>query len=180
MAALTLSQEQIDAAYAFANATMKELNSERGVHAETAVAAAARMAGAYLFRSFGFALASLEPGQYVLSEQANEQRPRLVAILSSILSDLGIHIDESKRGPPGAAHQPQLGVNDTQMLLGPEFAGIREGYRLSLPQAAEAGAVATAIVLSSCAQVLDPNVAFNVAVMGFIEGTKTAPDPAAS
>lgn len=178
MAAVTLSEEQVEAANEFAHATMKALRSDRGVHAETAVAAASRMAGAFLFRSFGFVLPNLEPGQYVLSEQANEYGPRLVGLLSSMLSKLGVAVNEAIAGDPVTADRPQLGVIETQKLLGPEFGAIRERHKLSLQQAADAGAVATAIVLSYCAPVLDPNVAFGVAVTGFIEGTKTAPDPA--
>ena len=44
--------------------------------------------------------------------------------------------------------------------------------------AAEAGAVATAFIVHQCTSVLDPNVAFGIAVYGFIEGMKTAPHPA--
>lgn len=180
MATVTLSQQQIDAAHAFAHTTMSALQTDRGVHAETAIAATARMAGTFLFRSFGFALPDLRPGQYVLSEQANEHGPRLVALLSNVLPDLGVIVDEAKRGAPGSTVQPHLNVVETQKLLGTEFVAIRERFGLSLHQAAEAGAVAAAIVISYCAKVLEPNAAFGVAVTGFIEGTKTAPDPAAN
>jgi hypothetical protein len=97
-----------------------------------------------------------------------------------VLPDLGVIVDEEKRGVPGSTAQPQLNVVETQKLLGSEFAAIRERFGLSLQQAADAGAVAAAIVISYCAKALEPNAAFGVAVMGFIEGTKTAPDPIAN
>jgi hypothetical protein len=180
MATVTQSQEQIDAGYAFAYATMEALQTDRMVDPETAVLAAARMAGTFLFRSFGFALPNLVPGEYVLSAQANEHFPRLVGLLSSLLLEVGIRIDETRRGASWSPDRAQLSVVETQRLLGPEFAAIRDRHGLSLQQAAEAGAVATATILSQCAKALDPNVAFSVAVTGFIEGTKTVPDPAAS
>ena len=40
-----------------------------------------------------------------------------------------------------------------------------------------AGAVATALLIRHCAQTLDPNTAFGIAASGFVEGTKTAPEP---
>jgi hypothetical protein len=46
-----------------------------------------------------------------------------------------------------------------------------------MPEAAQAGAVATALLIRHCAQILDPNTAFGIAALGFVEGTKTAPEP---
>jgi hypothetical protein len=114
----------------------------------------------------------------VFSEQANEQGPRLVEVLSEILAQLGVELDRTRLGEePGPDNQPQLGFLETQKLLEPPFAAIRSRHGLSEQESAEAGAVATALLLRQCAPVLDPHVAFNLAVYGFIEGAKTAPDP---
>ena len=78
----SITQPQIDAAQEFANTVVAELRTDKGVHAETAVASVARMAGTFLFRSFGFQLPDVEPGGVVLSEQANEAGPRLIQILA--------------------------------------------------------------------------------------------------
>lgn len=173
-----LTQPQIDAAQAFANAVVSELRTDRGVHAETAVASVARMAGAFLFRSFGFELSGIEPGQPVLSEQANEAGPRLIAVLTGALAEIGVTLDEKRLGEAKLeANQPTLGFLDTQRRFEAPFAAIRSRHGLSLVAAADAGAVATAFMIHQCSAVLDPNVAFGVAVYGFIEGCKTAPLP---
>ena len=65
----TLTKEQTDAAGEFANATIAALKIGE---APTIIAASARMAGTYLFRSFDLELPGLKPGQIVLSEAANE------------------------------------------------------------------------------------------------------------
>jgi hypothetical protein len=120
----------------------------------------------------------VEPGQPVLSEQANEHGPKLVAVLSEILTQLGVEVNRAKLGAePGPNNQPQLRFLETQRLLEPPFAEIRTRHGLSEHESAEAVAVATALILRQCAPVLDPNVAYNLAVYGFIEGAKTAPDP---
>jgi hypothetical protein len=174
----SLNQQHIDAAKEFVNATVKALQTDRGVHAETAIAATARMAGTFLFRSFAFPLTDVEPGQPVLSEQANERGPRLVEVLSEILARLGVQLDRARLGDePESDNQPQQGFLETQKLLEPQFAAIRTRHGLSEQEAAEAGAVATAMLMHQCLQVLDPHVAFSIAVYGFIEGAKTAPDP---
>ena len=57
-----LSQQQIEAAEEFARTTIETLKTERGIHAETAIAGTARMAGTFLFRSFNFSLKDAKPG----------------------------------------------------------------------------------------------------------------------
>lgn len=174
----TLTQQQIDAAREFASTAISTLAVDRKVHAETAIAGVARMAGTFLFRSFGLALVDVQPGQVVLSEQANEQGPRLVQVLGTILARLKVDLDKSRLGgalPP--ANQPLQTFLETQRLLEPAFREISNRHGLSPDEAADTCAVATALVIQQCTAVLDPNLAFGVAVYGFIEGAKTAPDP---
>lgn len=158
----SLTQAQIDAAQAFANTAIRELGTARGVHAETAVASVARMAGTFLFRS----------------EQAIEAGPRLIQVFAGALAEIGVALDEEKLGAAQLqANQPRLSFLETQKLLETPYLTIRARHGLSELEAAEAGAVATAFMVHQCSSVLDPNVAFGVAVYGFIEGTKTAPHP---
>ena len=120
----SITQQQIDAAQEFANTVVAELRTDKGVHAETAVASVARMAGTFLFRSFGFQLPDVEPGGAVLSEQANEAGPRLIGILAGALAEIGVALDEQKLGATGlAANQPKLGFLETQKRLEPLFSG---------------------------------------------------------
>ena len=173
-----LRKQQIEAAQEFANITLDALNTELGVHAETAVAGVARMAGTYLFRSFGLPMCDIQPGQVVLSDMANEQGPALIEILGGALTQIGVSsAEEHIGGDSSAENQPNQSFLETQVLLEPKFVVIQEQYGLSLQEAAESCAVATALLIEDCSQVLDPYVAFNIAIYGFIEGTKTAPDP---
>ena len=174
----SLSQQQIEAAQEFVNTTIDTLKTERGVHAETAIAGAARMAGTFLFHSFGFKLDGVKAGQPVLSDKANEQGPQLIQILGSVLSHVGITLDNEQLGKsPSTENQPLLGFLETQRQLEPRYIKIKDRLGLSLQEAAESAAVASALLIQQSAQVLNPNVAFGVAVYGFIEGTKTAPEP---
>ena len=175
-----LTKQQIEAAHEFVNITVDALNTERGVHAETAVAGVARMAGTYLLRSFGFPMDDIQPGQVVLSDKANEQGPALIGILGGALNQLGVSLDEENLGSETRAeNQPHQSFLETQRLLEPRFIAILERYGLSQQEAAEACVLAAALLIEDCSNVLDPHVAFNIAIYGFIEGTKTAPDPVA-
>jgi hypothetical protein len=65
----------------------------------------------------------------------------------------------------------------TQKLLEPSFSRTQDALNLSYSEAAESAAMATALLVQKCIPVLDPHLAFGIAAYGFVEGTKTAPDP---
>jgi hypothetical protein len=116
----SLSKQQMDAAQEFANVTISALKRGQGVHAATVIAATARMGGTYLFRSFGFKLLGVKPGQAVLSDAANEQGPFLVQITHSVLSRMGIKLDISQSGGlTNSKNEPMLAFLDTQKKLEP-------------------------------------------------------------
>src|SRR6202022_4117201 len=108
-AMITLSKPQMDAAQAFANAAVAALQDGGKMHAGTVVAGSARMAGTYLFRSFGLELRGVKPGQAVLSEPANVQGPVLIRIAAGILDRLGIKLDSAAAGAPAESpHQQEF------------------------------------------------------------------------
>lgn len=152
------------------------LRDERGVHAETAIAGTARMAGTFLFESFGFTITDAKPGQLVLSDVANEQGPRLMNILGSVLDQQGVVVDPLRIAddtPP--KHMPRLEFLQTYRLLSPRFHEIATESGLSLTEAADFAAVATGILIVECRDILDPTMAVGIALFGFVEGTKTYP-----
>jgi len=165
-------QEQLDAAPEFVQAAIDALRNEQGVHAETAVAATARMAGTFLFRSFGFDLPSARPGQPVLSDRANERGPELIQILGSTLNQIGAAPWEQSQQNAG---QPQQSFLETQPLLEPQYNIIKDRFGLSLTEASHAAAVAAALLIHQCSEVLDPKAAYQIAAFGFVEGSKTVP-----
>jgi hypothetical protein len=173
-----LTKQQLDAAQEFATASVATLRSADGIHPGTVVAATARMAGTYLFRSFQLHLPGAEPGQAVLSEKANTQGPDLIETAARLLARIGIPIDASRAGNAvPEKDQPTLAFLESQRLLEPAYAPIRARFSLSNEQAAHAVATATSLLIRHCARALDPSVAFSIAAYGFVEGTKTAPDP---
>jgi hypothetical protein len=172
------SRRQIEAAQEFAAATAEALRAERGgVRAGTVIAAAARMAGTFLFRSLGLQLEGVRPGQPVVSEQANQQGPRLVQVLMSTLAFEGIRLGKRLGQEPEPADRPQLDFLQTQRQLEPLYSSIKDGAGLSQQEAADAAAVAVALLIRQFADALDPDLAFGLAAHAFVEGAKTAPDP---
>jgi hypothetical protein len=159
-----LSEAQIGAAEQFADATFDQFETAEGIHPETAVVAAARMAGSFLLRSFGF-----------------EQGRRLLEILGGVLVHGGVGLDREKLAQgPDPERQPELDFVASQTALEDAFSAVRARKKLSLRESAEAAAAATAFLIQQFAEELDPSTAFAIAVQGFIEGAKTVPGPATS
>lgn len=174
-----LPQKQLAAAQEFVDHTLVALKTERGVHAATAVAAAGWMAGSFLLRSFRLPLAGITPGQLVLCPQANEQGPELLGVLSDAIARCGVEVDRAAAaGGAGGGDAPTQTLLEIQRVLGPSFRASAARHELSERQAAEASAVAAALILRQTAEALDPSAAFGLAVRGIVEGSKTAPDPA--
>ncbi len=57
------------------------------------------------------------------------------------------------------------------------FQKIRNANGLTEAQAAESAAIAAAMIIKRCEKIVDPEIAFNIAVYGFVEGSKTMPAP---
>jgi len=167
---------QVAASAKIVEAIVQTLHTDKGTHAETAIGAAARMAGTFLFRSLRLPVTDALPGTPVLSEAANEHGPLLVQTFGVGLVHEGIdpttikpdlHIPEQ--------NQPQLSVVQMQEKLEPPLRAIARRYRLDDRQAAHACALAAAKLVRMTAAVLEPRTGFAVAAYGFIEGAKTMP-----
>lgn len=174
-----LTPEQRKAAAECAEAAVAALEPDGSVHPGTVIAGAARMAGTILFRSFNFPLQNVPAGQPVLSMEANERGPQLVDVAGGMLAQLGIRIDLARITTSAPADQPRIGFLETQRILEPMFAKITNRYGLSVQQSAESAAAAAALLIHQYERSIDPSSAFGIAVYGFIEGTKTTPDPVA-
>lgn len=178
----TSSATRAAVAQAFAKAAFPALSSEDRLQAISVIAAMARMAGTYYFRSFGYAAMTLTPGQAVLSEEANQKGPELMNLAHEVLTRLGVRLPDADvratLDPDDGASRPALDFAYTQPRLERAFAPIKAEHQLSNVEAGKAAACAVALLIYNCQSVLDPARAFGVAVYGFIEGTKTAPWPA--
>ena len=174
MAALT--QAQLQAADEFGTTAMQAFDQGGTFPAETVIGSTARMAGSFLFRSLGLPLGGVQPGGVVLSEQANQQGPRLIQILGAVLQNVGVKLDSSRLSASQRAAKGQKeSFLETQKVLETPFVAIRDKYDLTDAEAADSVAVAAAVLIKNCSSFLDPHVGFGLAVYGLIEGSKTAP-----
>jgi hypothetical protein len=154
---------------------LDRLADERGVHAETAVSAAARMAGTFLLRSFDLPIATLEPGAPVLSDPVNDEGPALVEILVLALEQMKIPIDRARASAANQGGFARLTVLQVQERLEASLTAIVKTHGLDYRGAARATAFAAAFLVEDTKDVLDPSKAFGIATYGFVEGAKTIP-----
>jgi len=174
---------QVKAAQEFAKASLTALSDGGKVQVESVIAGVARMAGTYYFKSFGFQVPDLQPGQAVLSDVANQKGPELMNIAQAVLGQLGVKLDDAavraEVGNKASKNKPSLDFKTTQPRLEEAFAPIKANHGLSDAEAGQAAAMATATLIRDLQQLLNANIGFAIAVYGFLEGTKTAPHPMA-
>lgn len=178
---MTDSSTRAVVAQAFAKAAFDALATDGKVQATSVIAAVARMAGTYYFRSFGYAGMQLQPGQAVLSDEANAKGPELMHLAHEVLARLGVRLPDAEvraaLEKPAGAHVPVLDFAYTQPRLERAFAPIKAQHGLSSVEAGKAAACAVALLIYNSQAVVPPALAFGLAVYGFVEGTKTAPWP---
>ncbi|MBK9580185.1 MAG: hypothetical protein IPK50_14480 [Fibrobacterota bacterium] len=170
----------IAAANFFSSCARGLLNVDQSIHAETLIASLARMSGSLMYRTFGFN-SSIHPGTVVLSDEANTHGPKLMGVVFNTLEHLGDHVSQAELDSQYMSDKhSQLTFLESVDRLAPSFLEYCQENSLPLYDAAMAAAVATALCIHDCQQVLSANKGASIATYGLIEGTKTAPSMVAS
>ncbi len=171
------SDAQIAAATAIAGLVDGELQAS----AMTRVQCCARMAGTFLFRSYSHALNPQAPGTVLRTPVAGRGGPALVGLLDATLGRLGITVDSSRIDMEKLKDgQDEIGFLSAQKLLEPLLTPVKEKHGLGYEEAAQACAVATALLIKKAERQLDVEAAVSRAIYAFIEGSKTVPAPLAT
>src|SRR3954464_4722723 len=88
--------KQFEAARDFNQAIIAGVANAKGVHAETAISAAARMAGTYLLRSTGLPLGNYAAGTPILCDLVDDQGQELMGLIGQSLASMGVPYDPAK------------------------------------------------------------------------------------
>jgi hypothetical protein len=170
-------QRIVVAADFFNQTARKFLTVDGRLHAETLILSAARMAGSLMYRSFNFD-PSWKPGTAVLSDLANIHGPKLMNVMFVTLQQLGSSVTEAQLDSSYASAQfSQLDFKASHDKLAPFFLAYSEAGKMKFEDAAAGAAIATAILIHDCREVLSVEKGGALAVYGFVEGTKTVPYP---
>jgi hypothetical protein len=116
----------------------------------------------------------------LLSDEANEKGLMLVNTLTAFLSASNLSMDEAKLGGQQGqqdqqGQEPHLDILNSLTLLQTDAIKIAEANGLTMEQAAQSAALATAFIVKECSPQIGVETGFNVAVFCFIEGSKTVP-----
>lgn len=178
---MQISEAQHTTAGNLVDLIARRLGSGRAVHPQTAIASSARLAGSLLLRSFNLNINGVKPGTVVLSYEANEQGPQLVNLFGSMLQHLGVQLDSAKLGGnQNYGEDLELTILQSLSMLQDEAMEIARKNAVPLSEAAYAAAMATAFIAKECVNDIGAETAFDIAVYGFIEGSKTSPPHLAS
>lgn len=145
----------------------------REIDTTEAISSTARLAGSFLFRSFGFKVDNAKPGTVMLSEDANTKGPQLINITHAILHNFGIQIDNSKMSN-GNNKQAKSNFIDVIGKVQVPALEIMRKNDLSYEQMAQSAAIATAFIIQQSNNIT-PEEGFGTAIYHYIEGSKTYP-----
>lgn len=177
------SQPLIEAA-TFLDRTIRLFLSQEGaLQVETWIVAVARMAGTLILserlpHDALEALAAEAPGSAVLHEAIDQDGPRLVRLMLLTLAHLGTPLAEEEiEAPEAGVATAAMDLAATRARLEPLVLACGRSHGLSLGATADALAIATALAIHTCREVLPPSRALGLAVEGLVEGARTLPQP---
>lgn len=148
-------------------------NGSREIDTTEAISSTARLAGSFLFRSFGFKINDVKPGTIMLSEDANTKGPQLVNITHAVLLNFGIQIDDNKMSNGNQKQALSSFVDVIGKIQNPALE-IMQKNDLSFEQMAQSAAIATAFIIQQSNNIT-PEEGFGTAIYHYIEGSKTNP-----
>jgi hypothetical protein len=156
----------------------EKLQNEQGAHVGTLVGTFARLSGTSLLRSFEIVPDDIEPGDAILSQEANEEGPKLHGFILGLLNAFGTELDQEKIviNTPKTL-KPTVSVNETQAQFEQGFVEIVEQKGFDRQDAAYAAAAACAVAINETKTLVDPHITFGIAAYSVIEGLKTVPLP---
>jgi len=170
-----IARQLNDAANRFNDVLFSHLRTEKGVHVETAIAAAASVAGTLLLRSTGLNLSALQPGQPVLVDTVDEQGMELLRFLQATCQTFGL---DPKSGwdqpiPPDLTllQSPQELARD----LLPGFDALMKEVPLGAEWHAYVAGLSAAKIVAMGAKTLAPDVGKAVLLNVLVAASKTVP-----
>lgn len=145
----------------------------REIDTTEAISSTARLAGSFLFRSFGFKIDNTKPGTVMLSEDANTKGPQLINITHAVLLNFGIQIDNNKMSSGNKKHAESNFIDVISKVQVPALE-IMKKNDLNYEQMAQSAAIATAFIIQQSNNIT-PEEGFGTAIYHYIEGSKTYP-----
>ncbi len=149
-------------------------------HPETVLFAASWLAGTSLFRALKLG-EEMHPGVVVLSEEVNQEWPKLMRTFLYLLDKFGIKVKADEANMQIAPeHQSQQSLRQIQEELQTPYNAIMSAHGFDYGEGAKTGAVLCALLVRSyCVthKLIDPGLAASIVAMGLVEGAKTAPAP---
>jgi len=176
-----LQKKRYDAAMEFAGVIQENfLSSEGKAHAGTVLAVAAWLAGTSLYRSLNYKH-NPAPGIVMLSNEVNEQWPKLMNLFMYYLERNGTHLRPDQLIlNPADQDKPQMEILQVQEKFQDRYNEIMKKHDLDYLDGARAGMIVCSIIFQyHCTRVkdIDPSAAAGIVSMGIVTGAKTSPPP---
>jgi len=157
------------------------LQSDKGVHAETAIAAAAVMTGEYVLRTASVDISGMKPGTPIFSDTVNhilfeaEGQLTVSDVFINALFAQGIEV--GKNSWPEIPEEHQVIMDPLQVIarVRPHIEMIFDTQNIDVLERAYQLASATALLVAQTRHVLNPDIGKSLAMEAMLKGAKTVP-----
>jgi hypothetical protein len=154
------------------------LSQEGALQVETWITAVARMSGTLILMEHLPEKAG-PAGTTVLHGAIDQEGPRLMRLMLLTLAHLGTPLEESAiEAPEQGLAVVQLSLAETRQRLEPLVLACGRSHGLGLGSTADALAIATALAIHTCRDVLPISRGAGLAVAALVEGSHTLPEGA--
>ena len=169
-----LPRGAVSAVTATALAVFRDENN--GVHAETAIAAMAGVAGTLVLRnSAGGMLDRLEAGSALFGDDADVAGQELLHVVMKAASDVGVQWDTASGTAVPEVHQPRASAIELGRLLEPRVGPILAEHKIERSLWPQCCGLAGLDLVMRARDVLDTEIGTRIFVGAFVAGTKTVP-----
>ena len=147
-------------------------NENREINPRDAILCSGNLIGMFMFLSFNFNYKKIEPGNVLLSQEANEVGPKVINHLLNLLKKHNINIDNTDNSN---IYKSSLTYIEILERLQKDAMEIMKKYYLDYDQAILICISAAAFIIENLSSEIDVNEGYGIAIYGIVEGSKTVP-----
>lgn len=157
------------------------LQSDKGIHAETAIASAAVMTGEYTLRAAGIDTSRMTGGQPIFSDQVNhllfdaDGQLTISDVFINALFSQGIGVGKDSWPDVPEKHKVMMDPLQVVARVRGQIDLLFDAEKLDLLERAYQAASATALLVAQTRFVLNPDIGKSLALEAMLKGAKTVP-----
>ncbi len=171
----TDSKDLRDAATAFHDVIQHGLKAHGKIHYETAIAAAAFMAGTTLLRGSGASFSGKQPGDPIAEPKVDAGAVHLIEFMQGLCAEATIGRDGGWLDPIPKEHRPKKRMGELISEFEPKFRGILQAFTITDSRKTKVAAMAAVQFIREGRSELHADIGKALAATSLVKAAKTVP-----